>query len=54
LTGIKFRGTRPDLEVYHLAYGTKKLRACTYRRMMKRQKRINEKKAKLLLTKSPE
>lgn len=51
---IKFRGKRIDLEVYHLAYGTKKLRACTYRRMAKRQAKINEKKAKQLLVKSPE
>ena len=41
LKGIKFRGMRTDLEVYHLAYGTKKLRACTYRRMKKRQQRKN-------------
>jgi|694.fasta_scaffold135171_2 hypothetical protein len=54
LAGIKFKGTRTDLEVYHLAYGTKKLKACTYRRMMKRQARINKKKAELLLVKSPE
>lgn len=51
---IKFRGKRIDLEVYHLAYGTKKLRACTYRRMARRQAKINEKKAKQLLVKSPE
>jgi hypothetical protein len=54
LSQIKFRGKRTDLEVYHLAYGTKKLRACTYRRMKKRQDKINQKKAKLLLIKSPE
>lgn len=54
LAGIKFRGQRTDLEVYHLAYGTKKLKACTYRRMKKRQDRINKKKAALLLVKSPE
>jgi len=53
LRGIKFRGQRTDLEVYHLAYGTKKLRACTYRRMKKRQDRINQKKAKMLIVKSP-
>lgn len=51
---IKFRGERTDLEVYHLAYGTKKLRKCTYSRMKKRQARINEKKAKMLIVKSPE
>ena len=45
LSSIKFRGQRPDLEVYHLAYGTKKLRACTYRRMKKRQQRKNLTKA---------
>lgn len=48
---IKFRGNRTDLEVYHLAYGTKKLRVCTYRRMARRQTKINQKKANISLQK---
>ena len=54
LSGIKFKGSHLHLEVYHLMHGTKKLRACTYRRMRKRQDRINKKKAKQLLPRSPE
>lgn len=53
MKSINFRGHRTDLEVYHLAYGTKKLRACTYRRMEKRQKKRNERLAKFHIAKSP-
>ena len=51
---LKFHGKRLDLEVYHLAYGTKKLRKCTYERMKKRQQRKNREKALKITVKTPE